>query len=121
MADSPFAPLVGAELDTVSFVRDHVELRIGYSIVRFLTDPSGTSDGQSWQLTGTDGADSLRRYVGRTVVAVEFDEHVYFRLFFDDAEISASLRDEDRQGPEALHFMPADPTGRVHSSDMFIW
>ena len=122
MADSPFAALVGGELDTVSFVRDYVELRIDYSIVRFLTDPSGVIDGRSWQLTDIDGADSLRRYVGRTVVETEFDEHNLLRLFFDDdAEISASLRDDDRHGPEALHLMPADPTGRVHSSNMFIW
>ena len=60
MLDSPFGALVGHELDMVSFVRDYVELRIDYSIVRLLTDPSGSIDGDPWSLTDTTGADSLR-------------------------------------------------------------
>lgn len=122
MTDSPFDVLVGQELDTVSFVRDYVELRIDYSIVRLLTDPSGSIDGDVWQLTQTGGAGALRRYIGRSVVATEFDEHEHLQLFFNEgASIKASLRDADRSGPEALHFMPADAKGQVHTATMRIW
>ncbi len=120
--DSPFDALVGHELDMVSFVRDYVELRIDYSIVRLLTDPSGSIDGDTWSLTDTTGADSLRGYIGRVVVATDFDQARHLRLAFDgDAMIHASLLDEDRTGPEALHFMPADAKGQVHSVNMHIW
>jgi hypothetical protein len=119
---SPFNALVGHEVDTVSFVRDYVELRVDYSIVRFLTDPSGSIGGDAWQLTDSGGADTLRRYIGCTVVATEFNEDEHLRLLFNnDAFIHASLREEDRSGPEALHFMPADADGRVHSGDMWVW
>lgn len=122
MHDSPFDALVGHELDTVSFVRDYVELRVDYSIVRLLTDPSGSIDGDTWGLTETSGADRLRSYIGRVVVATEFDQASHLRLVFDDgAMIHASLRDQDRTGPEALHFMPADAKGQVHSATMHIW
>lgn len=122
MLDSPFDALVGHELDMVSFVRDYVELRIDYSIVRLLTAPSGLIDGHTWSLTDAAGADSLRGYVGRVVVATDFDRHSHLRLAFNgEATIYASLRDEDRTGPEALHFMPADTKGQVHSAAMHIW
>lgn len=122
VTDSPLESLIGRELNTVSFVRDYVELRIDYSIVRLLTDPSGLIDGNAWHLAEANGAGTLRRYIGRTVTAIEFDEHAHIRLLFDeDAMIVASLRVEDRSGPEALHFLPADVVGQVHTATMWIW
>jgi hypothetical protein len=122
VSDSPFDSLVGHELDTVSFVCDYVELRIDYSIVRLLTDPSGSIEGDDWQLTETSGADMLRRYIGRSVVEVDFVEDHHLLLHFEGGpSIRALLRDEDRRGPEALHFMPADERGQVHTSHMWIW
>ena len=122
MLDSPFDALVGHELDTVSFVRDYVELRIDYSIVRLLTQPTGSIDGETWSLTDTFGADSLRGYIGRVVVATDFAPASHLRLVFDgEAMIYASLRAEDRTRPEALHFMPADTKGQVHSATMHVW
>lgn len=119
---SPFDDLVGGELDTVSFVRDFVELRIDYSIVRLLTSPSGLLAGMAWQLTDATGADSLRRFIGLVVVSADFDEDDHIRLSFgEDAYIEASLRSEDRSGPEALHLMPADDKGQVSTTNMWIW
>ena len=122
MSDSPFDAVVGGELDTVSFVSDYVELRIDYSIVRLLTDPSGSIDGDDWRLTGTAGADTLRRYIGRSVVEADFvEDHHLILHFAGGPTLCAPLRDEDRRGPEALHFMPADERGEVHTSNMWIW
>ena len=50
--ENSLGTLVGGELDTVSFGRDYVELRIDYSIVRALTDPSGTIDGVCMAVQG---------------------------------------------------------------------
>ena len=121
MSDSPFEALVGCELDCVSFVRDYVELRIDYSIIRLLIDPRGSVDGEEWNLADGRGADGLRKYIGRTVVAADFVDGERLVLHFDGAIIHASLRDADRVGPEALHFMPADARGQVHAEKMWIW
>jgi hypothetical protein len=122
VTSSPFDALVGGELDAVSFVRDYVELRIDSAIVRLLTRPSGRIAGVAWQLTDASGADALRRLIGRTVVSVDFDEDDHLRLSFDEGTyIDASLRDEDRSGPEALHLMPADANGHVHAASMSVW
>lgn len=122
MSDSPFDSLVGGELHSVSFVRDYVELRVDYSIVRLLADPFGRIDGEDWRLSSGSAADVLRRYIGRTVMATEFDEYDHLRLHFDDGSfIDASLRDDARVGPEALHFLPADAGGTVHVEDMWVW
>jgi hypothetical protein len=38
--DEALSVLVGGHLDTVSFVMDYVEFRIGYSVVRALHPPA---------------------------------------------------------------------------------
>jgi hypothetical protein len=38
--------LSGGDLDTVAFVRDYVELRIDYNILRCMTGPIVTSNGR---------------------------------------------------------------------------
>lgn len=43
MSENPLGILVGREVDAVSFVRNYVELRIDYSILRALTNPTGTT------------------------------------------------------------------------------
>lgn len=122
MLGSPFETLVGHVLDMVSFVRDYVELRINYSVVRLLTDPNGSIEGDHWTLTPDGGGDILRRYIGLNVLATEFDETTHLRLVFEGgATIEVPLGDEHRTGPEALHFMPADERGRGHSASMYIW
>jgi hypothetical protein len=93
MSEHPLGSLVGTELDTVSFVRDYVELRIDYSIVRALTYPSGTIDGRAWRLGDEGVADVMRRYIGRKVADVEVVEDQRILLTFDgDALLEISLR-----------------------------
>jgi hypothetical protein len=122
MSENPLEILVGTELDTVSFVRDYVELRIDYSIVRALTNPNGTIDGRVWRF-GDDGvADVMRRYIGRTVANVEVVEDQRIRLAFDgDAWLEISLRLEDRCGAEAAHFVPARADGTLDVVGMWVW
>jgi hypothetical protein len=118
--------LVGREVDTVSFVRNYVELRIDYSILRALTSPTGSIDGIAWRFGDAGSADTTLRYIGRWVVAVEVieGEHLLLRLD-DDANFVISLRAEDRaedrDGPEAAHFVLARPDGSLDTSAMSIW
>lgn len=114
--------LVGAEVDTVSFVRDYVELRMDYSVLRLLVDPTGVVDGQSWSLTPSDGAEPLRRYIGRWVSGVEYvkDEHIALTIE-DGASLGISLRPEDGIGPEAAHFVPAHADGTLNVAGMLVY
>ncbi|HET6832369.1 MAG TPA: hypothetical protein VFH30_00775 [Acidimicrobiales bacterium] len=122
MDNPPLAELVGQELDTVSFVRDYLELRIDYSILRALRAVTGSIDGLSWQLGDNGAADLLLRYIGRTVMAVEVVEHERISLAFGAEDwIDVSLREQDRVGPEAAHFVPAREDGRLDVAAMWIW
>lgn len=114
--------LVGQEIDTVSFVRDYVELRIDYSILRALTNPMGSVDGIAWSFGQPGAADTMLRYIGRWVDAVEVVEDEYLLLRLDnDGTFRISLREEDRVGAEAAHFVPARPDGSLDVSMMSAW
>ena len=106
----------------VSFVRDYVELRIDYSIVRALTNPAGIVDGISWSFPEDGSADLLLKYINRALVAAEVVPEDHILLTFEGrASITISLRSEDRVGPEAAHFVPAKANGEPDSSSMWIW
>ncbi|MEO8695540.1 MAG: hypothetical protein ABI658_18605 [Acidimicrobiales bacterium] len=123
MTEMPLGRLVGHDLDMVSFVRDYVELRIDYCIVRALTDPSGRIGDAGWRLPEHGAADILRRYIGLTVIATEVVEDDHLSLHFEgDAHIDVSLRPNDRVGPEAAHFVPSFPgTDRLDLAAMWVW
>jgi hypothetical protein len=114
--------LGGHDVDTVAFVRDYVELRVDYSIVRALTEPTGTVDDTEWHFGTPGAADLMRRYIGRVVVAVEVVEGERLSLLLEgDATFKVSLRPEDRVGPEAAHFVPANPDGTLDLGRMVVW
>ena len=122
MTDNPFWLLIGQELDTVSFVRDYVELRIDYSVIRAMTDPTGSVDGVAWSFPRPGAADRLREYIGRTLLAAELETDDHILLTFEgDATIEISLRQEDRTGPEAAHFVPATESGSLDVAGMWVW
>ena len=106
----------------MSFLRDSVELRIDYSIVRLLNQPLASSlagPGASPRTHRCRLAASLHR---ADRCSADFAEDDHLRLVFgEDTYIEASLRSEDRSGPEALHLMPADRSGEVLPSNMWIW
>ena len=114
--------IVGKEIDTVSFVRDYVEIRIDYSILRALTNPTGSVDKITWRFGDPGSADTMLRYIGRWVFAVEVIEGQHLMLRLDgDYTFVISLRQEDRRCAEAAHFVPARPDGSLDSAAMFVW
>jgi hypothetical protein len=120
--DSPLSALVGHDVDTVSFVRDYVELRIDYSIVRAITEPHGTIDGVDWRLQDPGATELLRRYIGRFVVEAEVIDGDRLTLEFEDgSRFEVSLHPDDRVGPEAAHFVPAAQDGDPTPRGMSIW
>ncbi len=106
----------------VSFVRDYVELRIDYSIVRALTEPTGSIGGIRWRGDEAGSADLLRQYIGLTVEAAEVVEDDRISIRFDSQDwIAISLSADDRVGAEAAHFVPALPDGRLDVGEMWVW
>lgn len=106
----------------VSFVRDYLELRIDYSILRALTPPTGIAEGVRWQFSEDGSADLLRTYIGKTVSAVELVEGERISLFFNSGDrIDVSLREDDRVGPESAHFVPALADGRLDTASLWVW
>lgn len=106
----------------MSFVRDYVELRIDYSIVRALTETHGVIDGLVWRLGDPGAADTLRKYIGRTVLGVDVaDGEVLSLTLSGDATFVISLRPDDRVGAEAAHFVPARADGQLDVASMCIW
>lgn len=105
----------------MSFVRDYVEFRIDYSILRALTPPTGTIDGTRWSFPTDPAPSLLRSYIGRPIRGIALTPDRILISFTDEAEIEISLRPDDRQGPEAAHFVPASADGTPDASRMWIW
>lgn len=105
----------------MSFVRDYLELRIDYSILRALSNTTGTVDDIRWSFPADPAPSLLRRYIGRTVVAADLTPDRIVLRFTGEASIEVSLRPDDRAGAEAAHFVPALADGSLDPSQMWIW
>ena len=118
--------LVGKKISMVSFLGDGtfrcVEFCVDYSVVRPLTDPTGSIDGVDWRFGDTGVADLLLGYLGLTVADAEVVEDDHLSLVFETGDrIDVSLKPDDRVGPEAAHFVPAGTDGRLDVAKMCVW
>lgn len=114
--------LVGHDIDTVSFVRDFVELRIDYSIVRSHAVTTGTIDDVAWRFGDPGSADVMCRYIGRYITSIDVVDGDRITMHLErGATFVISLRPEDRVGVEAAHLVPARPDGTLDASAMWIW
>jgi hypothetical protein len=117
--------LEGGHLDTVSFVMDYVEFRIGYNCFRALRPPRVClRDGQIAQFPQEGSRDALCRLIDTTVVsAVEIhgadgQERIEIRTDAGDV-LSVDIGGYDIA--EFAHLVPADSQGRLIVSKMAIW
>lgn len=119
--------LTGGELDTVAFVRDYVELRIDYNVLRCMTGPIVISDGREVRFPSEGSRDALCGLIGGVVEKVEITaDAIELRMASGESLIcpldrrSRTLA-EGAVLPEALHFVPADLRGQPDGSRMVIW
>ena len=120
--------LVGGDLDTVSFVRDYVEFRVDYNVLRALTAPQILlPNGQSHRFPNAGSRDALCTLIDASVVEASErgsedadDQRIEVRT---DAGhlLTIPLNASSRVGPEAAHLVPADESGRLETADMWIW
>jgi hypothetical protein len=116
--------LVGGHLDTVSFVMNYVEFRIGYSVFRALSPPVVLRpDGTVARFPEAGSRDELCALIdstvtdateltidGRKTIEIETDRGDRIRVDVDGFDTS-----------EFAQLVPADKTGRLQVADMYVW
>ena len=121
--DAALAVLVEGHLDTVSFVMNYIELRIGYSILRALNPPRvKLRDGTVATFPQPGSRDALCRLIDTKVVAAREVTDGPWRI-----EVETDRGDllvvpiDSTDHPESAHLVPADERGRLHGERMYIW
>lgn len=115
--------LVGREVSAVCFVRDYVELHFDGPIVRALTDPRGSwmAQHRGWQYPDSDSVAVILNFIGRVVDGFTFIDGQYAQLSFGEDVFTIPLTDDARRGPEALHIVGVDESGRTDARHMWVW
>jgi hypothetical protein len=97
--------IVGAQLSSVEFVQDYVQLHFDGPTLTALVLPTVHLSGRNVRFGDYGYRDELCARIGRKVVLAELIDSIGVTVRFDDgAEINISLRPEDSVGPEAGHF-----------------
>ena len=121
------ASLLNGELDTVSFVRDYVEVRIEYKVLRCMTGPVVQTDADTVRFPDPGSRDALCGLIRGVVLDIDITADAIAlsmnsgqRLVLPLDEASGTLPD-GRVTPEAVDFVPADERGRLEVARMVIW
>jgi len=105
--------ILGAQLSSVEFVQDYVQLHFDGPTLTLFVWPIITRGGQQYR-RGQTGCyrDELCDRIGRKVLEVVTDNADAITIRFDDAtSFAVSLKDEDRTGPETGYFSASrDPS-----------
>jgi hypothetical protein len=120
--DEALSILVGRDLDTVSFVMDYVEFRIGYSILRARVDPRvELHDGTTAQFPETGSRDALCRLIDSEVLSArEGAEGTLVEVRTSRGDLLV-IDGSSYPQPEFAHLVPADERGALVVSHMYIW
>src|SRR5262245_3599366 len=108
MADATalFGSLIGEPCNAVSFVMDYVEFHFNGQVIRALTAPSVERGSEQFVFPQSGSRDALCDLIEDTVAGVRVSDDIAVDLrFVSGAKLSIPLGQEQRIGPEALHFM----------------
>jgi hypothetical protein len=127
LTPGPLALLLHGDLDTVSFVRDYVEVRIDCNVLRCMTGPLVRTVTGDFRFPEPGSRDALCGLIDGAVTraevtadAIELDLDSGQALVLPLDEKSRTLPD-GRVMPEAVHLVPADERGRPDVAKMMIW
>lgn len=120
--DEALSILVGGHLDTVSFVMNYVEFRIGYNILRAHTAPRvELHDGTTAVFPAPGSRDALCRLIDSDVVSAH-EAAEGTRLEIRTSKNDLVLIDgSGYRYPEFAQLVPADERGKLLVSKMYIW
>ena len=120
--DEALSILVGGHLDTVSFVMDYVEFRIGYSILRAHAAPQvELHDGTKARFPEPGSRDALCRLIDSDVVSAhESADGGRLEVRTSNGDL-LEINGTNYPYPEFAQLVPADERGRLMVSEMYIW
>ena len=120
--DRALSVLVGGHLDTVSFVMDYVEFRIGYGILRAHAGPRvELHDETVAQFPDPGSRDALCRLIDSTVVSArEADGAMRIEVWTDRGDLLV-IDGNEYPHPEFAQLVPANERGKLEVSQMYIW
>lgn len=117
--------LIGGDLDAVSFVRDYIEFRIDYNVLRALTSPQiRLPDGKSHRFPDPGPRDALCTLIDSHVVEAcergsDEGDDLRIEIHTDRGHVLTIPLDRGSPvGPEAAHLVPADG---LDGAGMSIW
>jgi hypothetical protein len=122
--DEALSILAGGHLDTVSFVMDYVELRVGYNVFRALRPPLvRLHDGVTRKFPEPGSRDALCQLIDSTVVAAKESVQDGRRVIeiTNDAGDVVLVDIDGYSDSEFAHLVPADAQGGLRVADMYVW
>ena len=116
------AVALGGHLDTVSFVMDYVEFRIGYSVLRAHAAPRvELHDGTAAAFPEPGSRDALCRLINSEVVSAhEASDAARLEVRTNTGDLLV-IDGSDHPHPEFAQLIPADERGNLMVSEMYIW
>jgi hypothetical protein len=120
--DKALSILVGGHVDTVSFVMDYVEFRIGYSILRAHAHPRvELRDGTTAQFPEAGWRDALCRLIDSEVVSArEADGSTRIEVRTNRGDLLI-IDGSSYPYPEFAQLVPANEWGQLVAAQMYIW
>lgn len=111
--------LIGAEISSVCFVRDYVELHFDGPILRSLASPVIVADAGRFEFPTAGSRDALCALIGLTVEGAD-DEPESLSLRLSDGSRFVIPKWSDDAGAEVAHFVP-HTDGKLDLARMRIW
>lgn len=99
--------LVGEEINAISFVMDYLEIHFNGAILRSMSSPKVTRQGQTKVFPESGSRDALCALIGCIVTEIRFVEGSSLQLFTDRG-LQLELPLGTSKG-ESLHFVPRGP------------
>lgn len=93
---------IGATLESVTFVRDYVQLQFNAAHLTAYTSPQVEAAGGRWTSQDIGWCDSLCARIGVAAKSASCSDPGLQFDFVDGSAIAVSLRDEDYHDPEAF-------------------
>jgi hypothetical protein len=106
--------MVGLELAGITFIRDYVQFLFGGPILNVYTWPQVKIQERIISLADTGYRDGLCALINKKIIlAYEDAEKEQIMIVFEGGnQLSVSLKDDDRTGPEAAEIYFRDKRGR---------
>ncbi|MFI5611793.1 hypothetical protein [Amycolatopsis sp. NPDC051903] len=106
--------LIGREISSPCFARDHVELNFDGAVRRAFANPWGRHGCVNWRFPHGTSPTVMRYFVGMTIDECELIPGRFLAVDSGEHRFAVPLDAESRPGPEAAHL-------RTETGQVWIW